>query len=167
MRRALIALVALAVMAVASACAPAAPATPAGPTPAEMMAAADALDAQFRDAFNKGDATALMATYWNSPDLVSIGPDGMGTRGWEACNAAAAEMFKAMPGATIAWGSKRNDVQGDVVIGSGTWKLTIPTPDGPQVIEGRFSDVKALRDGKWVYIMDHASVPLPPQPAGL
>jgi hypothetical protein len=24
--------------------------------------------------------------------------------------------------------------------------------------------VKALKDGKWVYIIDHASVPLPPPP---
>jgi len=29
-------------------------------------------------------------------------------------------------------------------------------------MEGRFSDVKAVRDGKWVYVMDHASIPVPP-----
>jgi hypothetical protein len=34
----------------------------------------------------------------------------------------------------------------------------------PQVMEGRYSDVKAPRDGKWVYATDHASVPLPPRP---
>ena len=31
-------------------------------------------------------------------------------------------------------------------------------------VEGRFSDVKAQKDGKWVYIIDRASVPLPPPP---
>ena len=30
---------------------------------------------------------------------------------------------------------------------------------------GRYTDVKAQRDGKWVYIIDHASVPLPPPSA--
>ncbi|HQX83357.1 MAG TPA: nuclear transport factor 2 family protein [Vicinamibacterales bacterium] len=163
MRRTLLAMVVTIVVA-ASACAPAAPAVPAGPTPAEMMAGADALDARFLAAFNKGDAEALADTYWNSPDLVSIGPDGMGVRGWASAKAGAGEMFKAMPGATLEYLTKHNDVHGDVVIGSGTWKMTIPTPGGHQVMEGRFSDVKAMRDGKWVFVMDHASVPLPPPP---
>lgn len=30
---------------------------------------------------------------------------------------------------------------------------------------GRYTDIKAERDGKWVYIMDHASMPLPPPSA--
>ena len=74
------------------------------------------------------------------------------------------DRFKAMPGATLEYLTKHSDVHGDVVIGSGTWKMTIPTPGGHQVMEGRFSDVKAMRDGKWVFVMDHASVPLPPPP---
>ena len=44
----------------ASACAPV---RPSGPTAAEMVAAADAVDKAFLDAFNKGDVDALMATY--------------------------------------------------------------------------------------------------------
>jgi len=33
-------------------------------------------------------------------------------------------------------------------------------PEGkPFEMTGRYTDVKALRDGKWVYITDHASVP--------
>ena len=60
----------------------------------------------------------------------------------------------------------RNEALGDVVLGSGTWKLTIPAKPKPQVMEGRYSDVKAMRDGRWVLVMDHASVPLPPAPAG-
>jgi hypothetical protein len=61
----------------AGACAPALPPVPAGPTSAELKTAADALDLQFKDAFNRGDAEALAATYWNSPDMVSMAPDGM------------------------------------------------------------------------------------------
>lgn len=153
---------------VAAACAPAPPPpppAPAGPTPAEMKSAADALDQRFADAFNKGDAEALAATYWNSPDLVSYSPDGA-TRGWEATKAGAVEMFKAMAGAKLELVNARNDVHGSVVVGYGTFRLTIPAAKGPAtVLEGRFSDVKAQKDGKWVYIIDHASVPLPPPPA--
>jgi len=37
----------------------------------EMIAATDTLDKQFIEAYNNKDADALMATYWNSPELVS------------------------------------------------------------------------------------------------
>jgi ketosteroid isomerase-like protein len=157
---------AVGVLAATLACAPAPPPPPAGPTPAEMVAAADALDRQFLDAFNKGDVDAVTALYWNSPDLVSFGPDGMGTKGFEAAKAGTAEMFKAMPGAKLEFGETHNAAHGDVVLGWGLWKLTIPAEKGPaQVIEGRYSDAKAMKDGKWVFLMDHASVPLPPPPA--
>ena len=164
MRTSVLAVVGIAICTVASACAPAPPAAPAGPTAAEKVAAAEALDQRFREAFNKGDVDGLMATYWNSPNLVSFGPDGMGTKGWDANKAALPEMFKSLGGAQLEFISVNNDVHGDVVLGWGTWRMTIPTPAGPQVLEGRFSDVKAMRDGKWVYVMDHASVPLPPPP---
>lgn len=146
------------------ACAPAAPATPPGPTDAEKVAAADALDKQFIEAFNKQDVDALMAMYWNSPKLVSMPPDGMGTTGWTAARAASAEMFKAMPGVKLEIVSHHNEAHGDVVLGWGTWKMTMPTPGGPQLVEGRYTDAKMMHDGKWVYVMDHASVPVPPAP---
>ncbi len=164
MRRAILAVLGLALVTAVTGCAPAPPAAPAGPTPAQLVAAADALDRQFLDAFNKGDTDAIMATYWNSPNLVSYGPDGMGTKGWDAAKAGSAEMFKAMPGAKLEFIKVQNDVHGDLVLGWGTWKMTMPTPGGPQVMEGRYSDVKGMRDGKMVFIMDHASVPLPPAP---
>jgi len=166
MRRAIRVLVSMTALAVAAACAappPPPPPAPAGPTPAELMAAADALDKQFVSAFNSGDAAALSATYWNSPNAVSIGPDGMGTRGIDNIRAGLVEMFKAMPGAQLELTSQ-NEVHGDVVLGWGTFRFTIPAKPKPQVLEGRFSDAKAMRDGKMVYLMDHASVPLPPPP---
>jgi ketosteroid isomerase-like protein len=53
-------------------------------------------------------------------------------------------------------------VEGSVVLCSGKWRYTMPMPEGePMVMEGRFTDVKAKRDGKMVIIMDHASVPMP------
>ena len=159
MRRVLFGLVGLALVTAVAACAPA---PPTGPTPAELTAAADALDRQFLDAFNKGDADALSAPYWNSPDLVSFGPEGMGTKGWDAARAGGVEMLKAMPGVKLEFIATHNDVHGDVVLGWGTWKMTIPTPVGAQVIEGRYTDAKAMKDGKMVYVMDHASVPPPP-----
>jgi ketosteroid isomerase-like protein len=129
----------------------------------EMIGAANALDQQFMDAFNKGDVNAVMALYWNSPDLAFYPPDAMGLRGWTASNAAMTGTFTSRPGAKLEILESRNDVEGTVVLGSGRWKLTIPAAKGPAaVVEGRYTDVKAQKDGRWVYLVDHASVPLPP-----
>jgi ketosteroid isomerase-like protein len=147
---------------IAGACAPA---PPAGPTPAELVAAANASDRQFIDAFNRADVDGVMATYWNSPELVSIGLDGMGAQGWDATKAATADMFKGMSGATLEFTESHNTAYGDVVLGWGRWKVTIPAAEGPgQVMEGRYSDAKAMRDGRMVVIMDQASVPMAPPP---
>lgn len=128
-----------------------------------MIAAANDLDARFLAAFNAGDAEAFAATYWQSSDVVSFPPDTMEARGWDAVSEAAHEMVTNMPGAKLELIDMHHRVAGDVVIGWGLWRMTMPNADGePVVMEGRYSDVKAERDGKWVYLLDHASVPIPP-----
>lgn len=146
-------------VAAASACAPKAP------TPAEMVAAADVLDREFLATFNRGDIDGLMATYWNSPELVSIGLEGGGLN-WEATKASWGQALSTMPGVQLEFLTQHNIAEGSAVLGWGTWRMTVPVPGGaPQVMEGRYTDVKALRNGKWVYVMDHASVSLLPPPA--
>jgi len=138
---------------------------PKGPTPEAMVAAADGVDQAFLTAFNAGDVDALMATYWNSPELINIGLDGMGGLGWDDAKAGWAMTFAALPGAQLAFDDPRNIPMGEVVLGWGRWTMTVPTGDGTaMVLQGRYSDVKAMRDGKWVYVLDHASVPMPPAP---
>jgi len=152
--------VCLMALAVSAACAPK------GPAPAEMVAAADAVDQKFLDAFNKPDLDALMTTWWNNADVVSIGLDGKPVKGFEAVKGGYDGTLKGLHGAKLEFTDRHNIASGDLVLGYGTWKATIPTEKGPPtVMEGRYSDVKAFRDGKWVYVMDHGSVPLPPAPA--
>ena len=107
-----------------------------------------------------------MATYWNSPELVNIGLDGMGGTGWEGAKAGWEVDLRRHAGrAAGVRRTRRTSPQGDVVLGWGRWTMTVPTGDGTaMVLQGRYSDVKAMRDGKWVYILDHASVPMPPAP---
>lgn len=136
-------------------------------TPEQMIAAAKALDATFLAAYNAKDAEAVSATYWHSPDVVSFQPDSMIQRGWDEIHTAFVEGFKQLPeGAKLELNESHYSVAGDIVLTWGLWTFTMPGPDGkPIVAEGRYTDVKARRDGKWVYIMDHASAPLPPPPA--
>ena len=133
--------------------------------PDQMIAAAKALDQRFIEAYNKGDADAVMATYWNSPELVSYPPEAMEFRGWEEAKDGFVQAFANMPGVTLEIIESNYKAVGDVVIGWGKWRVSVPSPEGsPMEILGRYTVVKAERDGKWVYIMDHASVPLPTPP---
>ncbi|MCU0622147.1 MAG: nuclear transport factor 2 family protein [Gemmatimonadales bacterium] len=135
---------------------------PKGPAPAEMVAAAEALDKAYVDAFNRDDADALMATYWNSPDLVSIGLDGSVARGWDTVSAEWHASMDGFPQSRLELLEPQNVAVGDVVMGWGSWRITAPSDSGPpEVLEGPYTDIKALRDGRWVRVMDHASVPLP------
>lgn len=137
-----------------------------GPTPDEMIASAKALDASFLAAFNGGDVEALNALYWNSPDVVSFYPDGsaIGIDALKAANAATMEIMQG--NATLELTEVHYTVIGDSVATWATWKMTMPGPDGsPMELTGRYTDLKAERDGKWVYTIEHVSVPMPPPPS--
>lgn len=145
----------------AGACAPPAPE---GPTDTELIAAADALDDLFIAALNAGDAAAMTALY--AADAVSYPPDAIVAEGITAIEASYAKMAMEMPGAEFELIDRHQIVAGDVVIGHGQWRMTMTGPDGePLQMEGRYTDAKAERDGKWVYLVDHASVPIPPPPS--
>ena len=141
---------------------------PAGETPEQMIAAARALDDSFAKAYNNADVDAIMDTYWNSPEVVLFDPGGMQNIGWDNIKASMTETFASAPGGKFEFTETNQKVAGDIVIGWGLWAFTMTTPDGSTFkMEGRYTDVKARRDGKWVYIIDHASVPLPPPPSGM
>lgn len=130
---------------------------PEKPAPEAMVASADALDAAFAEAFNKGDVDALDALYWNSADVVSFPPDLMEARGIAAIREANAKSVASLRGAQLTLVESHNIPVGEAVVGWGRFRLSVPGVPAP--VEGRYTDVKAERDGKWVYIVDHASSP--------
>jgi len=138
---------------------------PAGENPERMMADAKALDQSFVEAYNAQDVDRVMALYWNSPDVVSYPPGEMEIRGWENMKQSFAKDFSTTKGGTLELFESNNKPAGDVVIGWGKWRWTMPMEQGPPMeLTGRYTDVKAKRDGKWVYLIDHASAPMPPPP---
>ncbi len=159
-RRSALLLCVVASLSLGEACAPTAPSVEAS------LAGAKALDERFIAAFNAGDADALAALYSDSV-TASIGPDGAISSSREEIRAGMAAVFASMPGARIELLDQRSAVVGTVVLSWGRSKVTVPTADGAsQVLEGRFSDAKTLRGGVWQYVVDHASIPMPPaQPA--
>lgn len=131
-----------------------------------MIAAAKALDQQFLAAANKGDVDGIMACYWKSPEMILYPPDALEARGWDA----AKEGFKAFlangPGVKFEMLESHYAAGGAIVAAWGKVKVTMPGPEGAPVdMVIRFTEVIGQRDGKWVYLVDHASAALPPAPA--
>jgi len=134
-----------------------------GENPEQIIAAANALDQQFVEAYSNGDVEGVMATYWNSPDLVSYPPGAMEERGWQKVKEGLSQFFTSIQGAKLVLFDSENKIAGDMILGKGKWSMTMPDGNGGSMeMFGRYSDIKAKRDGKWVYVFDHASVPLPP-----
>ena len=138
------------------------PFQPAGPSAGDKIASAKSLDASFIAAFNKADVDGVAALYWNSPELTVYPPGEMESRGWQAAHDSFVHVFKEMPGAQLQLVDPQYRVAGDYVIGNGRWKMTFPA--GAEML-GRYTEASASKEGKWVYVLDHASAPLPPMPA--
>jgi ketosteroid isomerase-like protein len=129
----------------------------------DMILRAEAVDRRFVQGVNKGDLDMIMETYWNSPDLIVYPPNTMEARGWDATKEVYRGLLAAMPGVQLVIHDARYHVAGDVVLGTGLWSMTIPGSTTP-ALQGRFSNVIGIKNGQWVYIMDHPSAPLPPPP---
>jgi ketosteroid isomerase-like protein len=131
-------------------------------SPAQMVSAAKGLDQQFTQAFSSADVDGVMATYWNSPDLRLYPPDVQEVDGWQAVKDEYSKTFAALQGAKVAMLDPNYLVAGEYVIGWGAFQLTSSGSAAP--VMGRYTEVAAKRDGKWVYIVDHASIPTAPGP---
>lgn len=132
----------------------------------DLIAAANELDSLFLVAFNNGDAEAIMKLHWNSPELRAYPPGETQVNGFEAVKAGYVRDFASNKGAKLEYTNTNNIPFADGVVGHGTFRWTMPVEGGsPMVFEGRYSEVKAFKDGKMVIILDHTSTPMPPDPA--
>jgi uncharacterized protein (TIGR02246 family) len=121
------------------------------------------LDDLWAKAANAGDVESLVALY--AHDAVLYTPDSMEARGTAAIRAAYTEMFatNTVSNASI---SATYQTAGDLATGWGTATLTMTPKAGgsPQMITVRVTAVAKKINGKWLYVADHASVPMAPVP---
>jgi uncharacterized protein (TIGR02246 family) len=108
----------------------------------------------FIEAFNRGNADAMAALF--TDDAVLYPPGEMECSGRQAIHDGFARFFRQNPGAKLTLMNSTHTPAGDNVIGTGQWTATMPNG---QSIHGRYTHVIAKRNGKWVYLVDHASIP--------
>jgi uncharacterized protein (TIGR02246 family) len=121
------------------------------------------VDQAWVKAMKANDLEATMALY--APDAVAYFPDG-DFKGKEAIRKSWTE-FLGMFTVTDATSEGSYETTGDMSTGWGYWTLTVVPKGGGEAIpmKGRATVVAKKIAGKWQYIVDHASVPLPPPSA--
>jgi len=135
------------------------------PDPEKIKTAAKELDDKFMVAFNKEDLDGVMDCYWNSPEVIIYPPDVMESRGYEAVKSEFEKFFAENEIKGFEPTNTSYMALGDYGLGWGNFSITLGLPDGQETkLEGRFTSISGMKDGKWVYIIDHASAPLPPPP---
>lgn len=132
---------------------------------ADPAADAKAHSDAFARAFNAHDAKAVTALYAEDARVIWPG------QGDEATGKAAIEKllvaaFKMFPDVKVTFKSQETITLGkDYMANVGHWQETFTTPDGKlQTAEIRTTEILRKRGGQIFYVVDHASVGLPPPP---
>ena len=112
-----------------------------------------------------GDANAIASLY--APDAVMYPPDAMELKGREAIRKSYQDFLAGMKVVSVDLTDTHYETHGDTGIARGHFMLKLAPKSGgePVTMEGRFSSVAKKMGGKWQYVVDHASVPLPPAPS--
>jgi len=108
------------------------------------------------------DLEGIVALY--APDARMYPPDSMEAKGKEAIRASWKAFLDPMTIKKVTLSDEMYTTSGDLSAGAGRWTIVAaPKAGGPEVtMEGRATSVARKIDGKWLYILDHASVPIPP-----
>jgi uncharacterized protein (TIGR02246 family) len=122
------------------------------------------LDAAWTKAMLANDAAALGALY--APDAIMYPPGAMEEKGRDAIQKGYEEMLSGMKVVGAEIKPEKYEMHGDTSLGWGLWtvKMVPKAGGGPVTLEGRFLEVARKIGGKWYYVVDHASAPLPPPP---
>jgi uncharacterized protein (TIGR02246 family) len=120
------------------------------------------VDQAWIKAAKANDLDAIMALY--APDAVMYPPDTMEAKGSDAIRENYKNFLAAMTIRDAALTDTHYETHGDTSIGRGRYALSlVPKAGGdPVQMEGRFTAVGKKIGGKWLYVVDHASSPLPP-----
>lgn len=121
----------------------------------------EALMDAFMTAVRANDAEGLGACY--TEDAVNFPLSAMKEIGPEAVAASWQGFFDAFRVTDATLPEKHLETHGDTAIAWGLFRIVAePVAGGEAVVfEGRFMDVSRNIDGSWLYVADHASIPLP------
>jgi uncharacterized protein (TIGR02246 family) len=123
------------------------------------------LDAAWVKAAKAGDVEGLVKLY--APTAVTYMPDEMKAKGTDEIRASFQKFLGSSTVTEMTLSPEFDTTSGNLAASSGTFSMTV-TPKGggaAQTMQGRYSSIAVRKSGKWMYVSDHASVPIPAEPA--
>ena len=120
-----------------------------------------ALQDAFMAALKANDAQALADCY--SSNAVNFPVDSLVGSGPESAMLSWSGFFAAYKVVDASLSEAHLEVHGDTAIAWGLFTIMAEPAEGGDAIEmkGRYMDVARNMDGTWLYVADHASMPLP------
>jgi len=121
----------------------------------------EALQEAFMAALRANDAAGLAACY--TDDAVNFPVDSLVGTGPASVMASWNGFFSAFKVVEANLSRGHLETHGDTAIAWGLFTLLAEPAGGGDAVEmkGRYMDVSRNVDGKWLYVADHASMPLP------
>ena len=125
----------------------------------------NATGAAFVKAFQANDLDGIVALY--ADDAEMFPPDAMVAKGKQEIRQSYAGLLERFTIQNFQVTEAHHENTGNISFGWGRFAMDmIPKGGGEKVhMEGRFSDVSKKINGKWMYIVDHASVPFASSPS--
>jgi uncharacterized protein (TIGR02246 family) len=124
----------------------------------------EALQDAFMAALSANDADGLAACY--TADATNFAVDSMVGIGPDAVRESWGGFFASFKVLEASLSNEHMETSGDLAAAWGQFHLLVEPVEGGESVEmhGRYMDVAKNIDGSWLYIADHASMPLPPPP---
>jgi uncharacterized protein (TIGR02246 family) len=120
-----------------------------------------ALQNAFMAALNANDVQGLADCY--TSDAVNFPVDSLVGTGPESVKQAWSGFFAAYKIVDASLSSTHLEIHGDTAVAWGLFTIMAEPVAGGDAVEmkGRYMDVARNIDGTWLYVADHASMPLP------
>ena len=128
---------------------------------ADATADAKGVGEAFQKAMEACDVSSVLDLY--EDDAVVIWPgQGEEAKGKEAIGKIATIVCKQKV-AMKPVSNTATSIGSDYIVNVGTWEMEVPGPDGkPAMAKLRTTEILRKTNGKWRYVVDHASVGTPP-----
>ena len=129
--------------------------------PALANESPEALQNAFMAALEANDPQGLAACY--ASDAVNFPVDSLIGHGPDSVAASWTGFFAAFKVVEASLSEQHLEVHDDTAVAWGVFTILAEPTEGGEVVEmtGRYMDVARNIDGNWLYVADHASMPLP------
>ena len=126
-------------------------------TATKAPSGAQSVDEAWRKAITANDLDALMQVY--SKDAVMWLPGAPEAKGTEAIRKSYADLLAANTVTGANFSNTHYETSGNLSVGWGDFALNLSPKAGgsPVSLSGRFSVIARKENGKWSYVVDHAS----------